>query len=383
MQAIPRSALSVCCFVLICSVTCSRAEVFKALWTEPVYRVATFSPDESVIAGTYNEGMVEFLNVTNGASLDSFTAHSAIIWDLQFSADGQYLATSSNDKSVKLFRYPEHSLVFSFTTPQSAAPIAISPDASMFAFADSTNIALHRIPSGEHIRTWQASREPSILGGLNALRFTPDGTRLVSGSGARGIGVGLNVWDVATGSLVWSNRTAHSYGIDNISISRDGKLVTTGGRYLGFPSPLEIWDLNNGALRHAVSGSAFCSDFHPQGSALITVHTNLSLYSLPPMLLAQQPEPPGFHAGRVVEFSKSGKYFLVAGSGLYLYETPAVFTHVEALGQLLRLRWIAPEGARVESSTNLASGWTEWTGNQPNQLAVPKGSGNQFFRVRR
>src|ERR1700749_4314687 len=55
-------------------------------------------------------------------------AHSAQVWQIAFSPDGRLLATSSVDKTVKLWRMPEASLAQTITPPEGFTSIAFSPD---------------------------------------------------------------------------------------------------------------------------------------------------------------------------------------------------------------------------------------------------------------
>ena len=224
MHAIPKTLILLHCAGLILSL--SAAQAFHELWQSDSYRAAAFSPDETVVAASDGEGVVHFLNTTNGTLLQSLDAQTNIIWDVEFSPNGENVVVAGNERSVKVFRYPERTLRYALPVERSAPAIAISPDSSMLAVSPGlSNIALYALSSGELIRSWTDGNQTSTLERHNVLEFTPDGTRLASGSGARGLGVAVKMWDAASGALLWSNRTAQSYGVDSIAISPDGEFL--------------------------------------------------------------------------------------------------------------------------------------------------------------
>ena len=378
MHAIPNVLTLLHCAVL--TVPLSAAEVFNELWQSDSYRAAVFSPDETVVAASYGNGIVHFLNSTNGALLQSLDAQTNLIWDVEFSPNGENVVVAGNEKSVKVFRYPERTLRHAFAVERSAPAIAISPDSSMLAVSTGlSNIALYALSSGELIRSWTDGNKTSTLERLNVLKFTPDGTRLASGSGARGLGVAVKMWDVASGALLWSNRTAQSYGVDSIAISPDGEFLATGR------SVLEFWHTDTGALRYSIPQVLFGASFSPQAPVFLTAGTNLTLYSLSPKLLLQQTGPSDLGIfSRKVRFSKSGRYFLVSGMHLHVYETPQLITDIQKTGQELQLHWIGPDqNAILETTTDLKQPWTPLPGSGPGTITLPIRPGNQFIRLKR
>src|SRR5919202_1778063 len=63
----------------------------------------------------------------------TLAGHSAQVWQIAFSPDGRYLATSSVDKTVKLWRMPEAVLEKTLTHPEGVTSIAFSPDGQYLA----------------------------------------------------------------------------------------------------------------------------------------------------------------------------------------------------------------------------------------------------------
>ncbi len=158
--------------------------------------------------------------------------HALVIWDLatgrarlapldgskpltafQFSPDGQWLAAIGRDRRLHLM--DARSLREERTLEDERggfASLAFSPDGSMLATGGGEPIRLLQKPRGKEsggvnqprlVRLWDARTGrplhslPGHIGSVHALRFTPDGARLVS-AGDDGM---IRVWDPQTGRL--------------------------------------------------------------------------------------------------------------------------------------------------------------------------------------
>jgi WD40 repeat protein len=93
-------------------------------------------------------------------------------------------------------------------------------------------------------RSKSADGKTYVLGKrVTALRFTPDGTRLVSG----GEDFTVRVWELATGKLLADMTAPQTHEIKCLAVSPDGKYALSGhGSYGG----VKLWDLEAGTLAH-------------------------------------------------------------------------------------------------------------------------------------
>jgi WD40 repeat protein len=67
-----------------------------------VYCVA-FSPDGKYLASGSNDKTVKFWSVESQKEVTTLQGHSSYILSVALSPDGKYLASGSNDKTVKLW----------------------------------------------------------------------------------------------------------------------------------------------------------------------------------------------------------------------------------------------------------------------------------------
>ncbi len=76
-------------------------------------------------------------------------------------------------------------------------------------------------------------------GGINIMRFSPDGTRL-----AVGTDVGVWLYDVPDGkeTALFTERPGH---VNALAFSEDGKILASGGLETSF---IQVWDLNTGSI---------------------------------------------------------------------------------------------------------------------------------------
>src|SRR5688572_4663954 len=106
-------------------------------------------------------------------------AHSAPLRQVAFSPDSQLLATSSADKTVKLWRISDRKLVRTLPHPAGITSIAFSPDGQwlvtgcydatvrVWRVAPPTSVALVRTLSGHQSTVWSVA-------------VSPDGQRIAS-----------------------------------------------------------------------------------------------------------------------------------------------------------------------------------------------------------
>lgn len=193
-----------------------------------------------------------------------FKAHTAPVRGVAFSADGQFLATASEDKSIKIWNMYRQRFLYS----------------------------LYR-----HTH-W-----------VRCAKFSPDGRLIVSCSEDRTV----KIWDTASKQCV--NSFTDSVGFANfVDFNPSGTCIASAGS----DHTVKIWDVRvNKLLQHyqVHSGGVNCLSFHPSGNYLITASSDATLKILD-LLEGRLIYTLQGHTGPVfaVAFSKSGERFASGGA---------------------------------------------------------------------
>ncbi len=181
---------------------------------------------------------------THGRAL---SGHSDLIWAVALSPDSEWIATSSRDKSVRLWRVANLPALGQLATSADASillkgherdarTLAFSPDNRWLATGSDDGTA----------RLWNLTSlapdaSPVILRGhtrdIRVLAFSPDGRWLVTGSRDRTARVwNLRAADIAAQPIVLS---AHTEQILAVAISPNSRWVVTGAD----DNLAHVWDL--------------------------------------------------------------------------------------------------------------------------------------------
>jgi WD40 repeat protein/transcriptional regulator with XRE-family HTH domain len=187
-----------------------------------------------------------------------FRGHTADVWDVNFSPNGKYLATGSDDETVRLW------------------------DVSI----------------GETIRVFSGH-----TGEVYGVVFSPDGKTLLTGSADKT----ARLWDVATGETV-QIFSGHTSGVEVGGFSPDGKYMVTAGT---FDLTSRVWDVASGETLHVLTGHSdmvIRSAYSPDGKYVLTASVDGTARLWDPatgseVRVFQHPNVPG-----AIAFSPDGKY---------------------------------------------------------------------------
>ena len=184
--------------------------------------------------------------------------HTEVMRQIAFSPDGQLLATSSVDSTVRLWRLSDGKLARIIRHPEAVTSVAFSPDGQWLVSGSYDGAArLWRLGDGMLARTLKGH-----TGTVWSVAFSPDGQRVATSGEDKTI----RLWRASDGALL-STLKGHTLNVWSVVFSPDGRLVGSGS----FDKTIKLWRADTGALVRTLAGSGEAVthiDFSPDGQLL-------------------------------------------------------------------------------------------------------------------
>jgi len=313
---------------------------------EPISIPNTITPVPSVISTSTAEDVVP---------VHTISGHSERVLDVAFSAQGRFLASSSQDMKIKLWDAESGQEVHTFRmTSVDMADIDISVGRNLLASAEAIwdleslqeihalergliypgsvtfspdgsklalglfeqQITLWDVTSGQPLYTFERQEENRT----KSMDFSPDGALLAVGV----IDGTVRLLDVTSGKIVNILKYDGETDIHHVVFSPDGRYLVTGGRV---PAVI-LWDVVSAEVvkTFQLTDNAISMDFSPDGTILATaggydykvllwdIESGNILHSLP-------------HNDQLssLAFSPDGRLLAVGcfDSNIYLWEIPS------------------------------------------------------------
>ncbi len=183
-----------------------------------------FAPDGQTLASGNWDGTIKLWRVSDGTCLQTITAVTnsgagrngilpqggPTITFVAFTPDGQTLASSSGDKTIKLWRVRDGICLRTLTGAW--GDMAFAPDGQTLA---SSNGKLWRVRDGVCLQ--------SIPGACGLIAFAPDRQTLATGGGNGAI----KLWRVRDGACLQS-LTGHTDFVSSVAFAPDGQTLASG-----------------------------------------------------------------------------------------------------------------------------------------------------------
>lgn len=269
-----------------------------------------FLPDQGLAVSAGYDGVLQWLDIDAGESRRSVKLHDFWSWDMAVSPDqtrivsvtGQYLAGGykyepqpEREPSVKIVDARSGETLHQLPHVPSVQAVAFSPDSRYVAAGNLMGeVRIWDSISGEHVRSfttpdftsWGIIKSHCYLGGIFAIKFTPDGNQLLlAGMGPMRdpmAGNGRQLWQ----RWEWVGESARMLDqthdgesgeglMETLSIHPDGRRFVMGGRLRGGDWNVAVFDLESGKRLTTLKTGYRVTEalFSPDGTQLILVGT--------------------------------------------------------------------------------------------------------------
>lgn len=199
---------------------------------------------------------------TGEAIGEPFT-HTGSVRHVSFGRLDKTLVTGSNEGAVSHWDVATGTLQGELTRWTDHEVLAFSADGLRLVFKDEKHVtALWDAAAALPVRTFTGHTSY-----LNAVAFTPDGQRILTGSEDGTV----RSWDIASGTSRSEPLLSvpNGFGVESMAVSPNGKILVTGDEE-GY---VRAWDLHSGAAlkilgRHEGHVDSLC--FHPDGTRVLS-----------------------------------------------------------------------------------------------------------------
>jgi WD40 repeat protein len=159
-----------------------------------------FDPTGSTLLSSGDDGMVRLWDIHAMKQIEQFDAPNLVL-GVAFSPDGKLVAAAASgyENSVLIWALDSGKLIHRLQVPEDPWAVSFSPDGKLLAANGNWSSTILWDMTTAEVAKKLTEGEGNHIGGLRAVKFTPDGKSLVTGGGSQGT---PHLWDVATGKLV-------------------------------------------------------------------------------------------------------------------------------------------------------------------------------------
>ena len=179
------------------------------------------SPNSKYLAtaGNYDK-YIKIWDLSLMREVASFNAHSDYINSLNYSPNGRYIVSSSDDNTIRIWNAYDYSLLRTFKTIKPETRVIFTPDSKQLVAGgvDST-VKFLDLNTGAVLNSFKKHK-----GTITGLAFLPGNERFLFSSATDSM---VYKWDMETND--WDHRWKETGEIINLSISNNGKWLCTVG----------------------------------------------------------------------------------------------------------------------------------------------------------
>ncbi len=192
--------------------------------TAGALRRATLANDGVHLVGVSRDGVLNQLWNTDACQfIDDLSGHASPVTRIAFSADGQMVATASADRTTRIWSTRYGTSMATIENDHGAVQaLAFSPDGSRLVSANLRDAWVWSTATGNQLGTL-TGHSSAVLDSV----FSADGTMIATASGDNT----ARVWAATPGGYeLIATLAGHSAAVDHARFSADGRYVVTGAR---------------------------------------------------------------------------------------------------------------------------------------------------------
>jgi WD40 repeat protein len=283
-----------------------------------------FSPDGRLLASSANDRTVRLWDTATGLPRgEPLTGHRDGVTRVTFSPDGRLVAAGGADGTVRLWDTHtgvehEQPLVGHESIVND---VAFSPDGRLLAsVSNDRTVRLWDVATGQPHGPPLVGHDDVVIG----VAFSPDGRLLATGGGDHVV----RLWDTATGRPHGQPLAGHTSGVFDLAFSPDGTRVAA----TSLLGKLLMWDVRTGkaagpSFADLDAGTMFSIAFSPDGTVLASGGWDQKIRLWDAASGRLREDPLSGHTGPVygIAFSPDGSRIATAGTdkGVRLWEVEA------------------------------------------------------------
>jgi len=200
----------------------------------------------------------------------NLTGHKGDIMDFVFSPNSQFLASSSTDKTIKVWNFKSGKLIYTLTGNSARnSKLAISPDSQVLVTVGTNDSNLEKNQKKLwDLKTGKLIRIIPVAGLVSSIRFTSDGKKIINIANSPFISTQIQVRDANTGQLIYPSVDMGDpkNSTFSIAISPDEKTYAVAGQERSF----HVRDLMTGKTIASFGMEELTVDYTADGKSLVT-----------------------------------------------------------------------------------------------------------------